>query len=152
MDVLLETFKAKINSLHHSMPVSAHHGDYCFWNCFLDTSGTFRVIDWEFAKTSEWVVFDVLSNLLAIWIRLRKLGIAKGLFETFFVSDNDRENLFHRELARMKDWYGFDENESKVYLVYAFLRLFLRDERPVTRNHWDSHVPDMMSLLQSVKD
>jgi len=145
--LLLECKKEVINT---PMVVSMHHGDYCHWNCFVDASGVYRVIDWEFAKISEWVVIDFIANLLVLWLDLRKNGLMRGGLETFLDPRDSKDAILAFNIARLTSLYGFDISEIKFYFVYVFIRLFFRKERPTSRMNWEPYLPDMMSILKSI--
>ena len=147
---LLFLLENKIEVLKTPMPLAMHHGDYCHWNCFTDTANIFSVIDWEFAKISEWVVIDFISNLLVIWVALRKNKTMNEALRSFFDPRNDEEVMLSQKILNLNSLYGFDINEIKFYVVYVFIRLFLREERPASRIHWEPFLSDMISILKSL--
>lgn len=147
---LFSLLENKIEVINSPMILAMHHGDYCHWNCFIDTAGMYRIIDWEFAKISEWAVIDFIANLLVVWVDLRRNGIMKQALRTFFDPRDSNETILAQKLIQLKNLYGFDVNEIKLYFVYVFIRLFLREARPPARVHWEPFLPDMMSILESL--
>jgi len=149
---LLSLLGSRIHCIRTPMMLAMHHGDYCFWNTFVDTANTFRVVDWEFAKESEWVVIDVFSNLLVTWSVLKRRGLTNEALDTFFHPRGHAEVLLSEKISELKRLHGFDGDEIRVYLAYAFVRLFLRQERPTARIHWEPYLNDMVSILGSINE
>lgn len=126
---------------------SAHHGDYCHWNCFVDENGVFRVIDWEFASPAEWVVVDYLTNVLVLWMDLKRASALTGTLEALFVPRRDEEMLINETLMALKTHYGFTTEEIMIYLVYVFFVVYARNNRPVDEKYWLPFIGDVAPVL-----
>ena len=129
------------------MPLSARHGDYCYWNCFVDTEKVFQVIDWEFADVSDWVISDYLSNLLVLWLDLKRQGILTGAVQKLLKPENSAERILSQNLAGLREIYNLNTLEIRLYLIYIFIDIHMRQTRPVANKYWAPFLDDMMSAL-----
>lgn len=146
---LLIPIESKLDVINTPVTLSMHHGDYCYGNCFTDTEGIFRVFDWEFAKTSEWVFVDYVTNLIVTWLALRSRNLIGGALKAFFEPQNGNEEILSKKLHDCNKLYGFAISEIKFYLAYVYLRLFFRRERTAV-TYGRSCLPDMISILKSI--
>jgi hypothetical protein len=129
------------------MTLSARHGDYCYWNCFVDNDDVFRVIDWEFAGVSDWVVIDYLTNLLVLWIDLKRKGILTESIQNLFAPTNSEERILYQSLMHFVENYKLSLSEIRFFLVYVFINVYMRRVRPVSSKYWLPLINDMLPLL-----
>jgi hypothetical protein len=137
----------RLDLIQTDMKLSARHGDYCYWNCFVDNEEVFRVIDWEFVHVSDWVIIDYLSNLLVLWIDLKRKGILTGSIQSLFSPNNSEEQILSQSLMDFVRYYKFSLPEVRLYLVYVFINIYMRRVRPVSSNYWLPYVGDMITIL-----
>jgi hypothetical protein len=147
----LVKIKDNLRFIHTPMIQCMQHGDYCYYNTFLDENKMFRIIDWEFSKKSGWVTFDYLTNFWVTWMGLKTNRLVRDALDVFFNPINEFENLLSKGVLKLNTLYGFDNSEIKLYLAFECFRLFLREERPASARHLYRYVPYLMKILDSLK-
>tara|TARA_B100000676_G_C17530882_1_gene557574 strand:- start:9 stop:626 length:618 start_codon:yes stop_codon:yes gene_type:complete len=152
-DVLNHLIKLEnyIKLIENNIPASMVHGDFCFPNCFIDIKNNYKVIDWEFAQTVGLVTTDYFSNLINLWIYLKKYYLVDSLYQTFFDPKTKEELLINKFLMQFLDLYGINFKEAKIYLVYEFTNLFLREIRPQSIKYLKYYILELSKVLESIE-
>ena len=140
-----------IKLIENNIPMAMVHGDFCFPNCFIDINDNYKVIDWEFAQTRGLVTTDYFSNLINLWIYLKKYYLVDSLYQTFFDPKTKEELLINKFLMQFLDLYGINFKEAKIYLVYEFTNLFLREIRPQSIKYLKYYILELSKVLESIE-
>ena len=132
-------------------PVSACHGDYCYWNYFGDGQSQFRVYDWETARMRDYAVRDFFSDIITYALTARSSGLWDGGFDDLIRTGDNPSNPMARLLSRTVREYSLQhdlsEDTMRVGLVYAYVCLVLRITSPQTIQRRTVLISEFTSLL-----
>lgn len=129
---VLEKFQSLepiLSSETASLTKGFSHGDFCYYNYFINNNNQFFVYDWEHVSTNYWSFYDPVLNLNVIWNHFYNKKKAGNMHKVLCLNkiNSTADELLFGHAETIARFYSLNLRSVALLSVFTYYRNLLRE-------------------------